>query len=189
MVNKDFREAGAVRDHYGDLIAVSVSPDGDVLIVITLEDEDEPQSLSAVLAPAARDELRELLDRTAMAGVRVKHGPGCGCTPCKAEPGYQAQGRLGTGTTLEFTSGRRIVAHDEAGSAQVGRFAAEVAGDPGVTEWTAFLWRYADTEAEYGRLDGKMAGLRFATTEAELQRRVCLRLSEGGPWWTAKAGS
>lgn len=92
------------------------------------------------------------------------------------------------GTTLEFTSGGRILAHDDVGSVQVGVFAARVVGDPGEAEWTAFLWRYADTEAEYGRLDGKMAGLRFAPTDAELQRRVCLRLSEGGPWWTVKEG-
>lgn len=68
MVNKDFREAGTVRDHYGDDLAVSVSPDGDVLLVITMNDDDEPRSLSVVFAPAARDELRGLLDRAAMPG-------------------------------------------------------------------------------------------------------------------------
>jgi hypothetical protein len=40
---------------------------------------------------AERDELREMLDRAAMPGqVLVKHGPGCRCTPCKAEPSYRA---------------------------------------------------------------------------------------------------
>lgn len=38
-------------------------------------------------------ELRELLDRAAMLGPssRVKHGPACDCTPCKAEPSYEAR--------------------------------------------------------------------------------------------------
>lgn len=74
MVNKDFRETGIVRDFYGDPVAISVSPDGDVLMVITLEDEDEPRSLSAVLPPEARDQLRELLDRAAMPGQEVPGG-------------------------------------------------------------------------------------------------------------------
>jgi hypothetical protein len=39
-----------------------------------------------------RDALRELLGRDATPGGRVKHGPGCGCTPCKAEPSYRAHG-------------------------------------------------------------------------------------------------
>lgn len=42
-------------------------------------------------------ELRELLDRAAMPGARVKHGPGCGCTPCKAEPGYRTPGQVSDG--------------------------------------------------------------------------------------------
>lgn len=94
MVNKDFREAGTVRDHYGDDLAVSVSPDGDVLLVITMNDDEEQHSLSVVFAPAARDKLRELLDRAAMPGVRVKHGPGCQCTPCLAEPSYRTHGEV-----------------------------------------------------------------------------------------------
>lgn len=95
MVNKDFREAGTVRDHYGDDLAVSVSPDGDVLLVITMNDEDEPRSLSVVFAPAARDEVRELLGRAAgdareklaaaIEAVRRAHS--------ETEESYRAQGR------------------------------------------------------------------------------------------------
>jgi hypothetical protein len=74
MVNKAFTVAGTVRDYYGDDVEVSVSPDGDVLIAVTLNDEDEPQTLTAVLDPAMRDKLRELLDRAAMPGQEAHGG-------------------------------------------------------------------------------------------------------------------
>lgn len=52
------------------------------------------RTLAAIdLDPAERDQLRELLDRAATPGQvpsRVKHGPWCDCTPCKAEPSYRA---------------------------------------------------------------------------------------------------
>jgi hypothetical protein len=35
--------------------------------------------------------------RAVTVGQRVKHGPGCQCTPCKAEPSYQAAQAAGTG--------------------------------------------------------------------------------------------
>lgn len=38
-----------------------------------------------------REKFAEAVARAVTPGVRVKHGPACGCTPCKAEPSYEAR--------------------------------------------------------------------------------------------------
>jgi hypothetical protein len=53
--------------------------------------DDSGMECLVEMGPDARDALRELLDRAAMPGQRVNHGPACGCTPCKAEPSYEAR--------------------------------------------------------------------------------------------------
>jgi len=49
----------------------------------------------ARLAGAQRDRFAEAVARAVTPGrVPVKHGPGCRCTPCLAEPGYRARGQV-----------------------------------------------------------------------------------------------
>lgn len=43
------------------------------------------------------ENLREAVDRAAMPGQRVKHGPACNCTPCLAEPGYRVRREVSDG--------------------------------------------------------------------------------------------
>jgi hypothetical protein len=38
-----------------------------------------------------RERFAEAVARAGMAGQRVHHGPECGCTPCLAEPSYEAR--------------------------------------------------------------------------------------------------
>lgn len=72
-------ELVVITDDDGDELVLDIGP-GIVGLVA-----NEP---GVVLRGAKLDALRELLDRAAMPGQvsrkRGNHGPGCGCTPCKA---------------------------------------------------------------------------------------------------------
>ena len=77
---------GQVHDADGDVVEVWRNADETVSLISLCSNED-----AFTFAPGGLDEVRELLDRAAMPGVSVKHGPACGCTPCKAEPSYEAR--------------------------------------------------------------------------------------------------
>lgn len=70
---------------HGGTVKADTWSDGDVRLTVT---QDEDTWAQAVFTRDGFAALRELLDRAAMPGARVKHGPACGCTPCLAEPGY-----------------------------------------------------------------------------------------------------
>lgn len=86
-------------------VQVIAKDDGGVSLV-------DLRTLAAVdLDGENRDALRELLGRAAVPGRRVRHGPACGCAPCKAGPGYAAR-RAGAHGQAEAAhdSGERMAA-------------------------------------------------------------------------------
>jgi hypothetical protein len=80
------RLLGTVHDADGDV--VEVWRNGDETVSLISLRADEP---ALTFTPGGLGDVRGLLDRAAMPGARVNHGPRCGCTPCLAEPSYQAR--------------------------------------------------------------------------------------------------
>jgi hypothetical protein len=71
---------------YGSDIEVCRHPDGSAAISVEF-------GVAVSVPPESVAALAELLGRAAMpgqvSGKHGNHGPGCGCTPCLAEPGYR----------------------------------------------------------------------------------------------------
>ena len=52
-------------------------------------------TFSVTFTDEQRDRFAEAVARAAMPGQAVKHGPGCHCTPCLAEPSYEGRREAG----------------------------------------------------------------------------------------------